>query len=550
MLLALTLLTTLSNAVFAATLSSIVDRNTLSINETLTLTVIIDEEVNTSSLNLSPLNENFEILGASPQVGSSSSTINGKTTSVASTRWTISLKPKREGTLVIPALTVNGAESTPINVSVNESKQTNSSNLPLEVSVTLSADEVYPSQQLIVELELSAAADVRSLNGSPLLINGAETESLGQRTFQRVDNGVVRQVINLKYAIFAKDPGEIVIPIMTFTGLQGGQRSFFGDRGKQVSARTKQMTVSVLDIPKDKTHPWFPADNVTITSTWSTDKSELQTGAPVTRTITITAQGQTATAIPPLSRPSNPETLKSYKDKAKLESQPTEYGFVSTRIESEALVANSSGKIIVPELKVNWWNVKTKQWEVVSLAAETLTVSGSAVPIEEPIVSDQTSSPRPEKNTHKINWLWPLLSAGLALICLIQAGIIFKLSRVKRSKTATITKAQDSSEKTHWQALNKSLKNNDMQEVRKDILSWAASALADDKAVTLKSLRSLAKDSALSIELKNLEESIYHNGANYNTASLAKPLEDLRATILNADTPSNQSSTLAPLYKS
>ena len=45
----------------SATLSSTVNRNQVSTNETLTLVVAIDQQVDSSELNLSPLQQDFEI---------------------------------------------------------------------------------------------------------------------------------------------------------------------------------------------------------------------------------------------------------------------------------------------------------------------------------------------------------------------------------------------------------------------------------------------------------------------------------------------------------
>lgn len=543
------LLVAASSVASAATLSSTVDRNTLSSNETLTLTVSIDEQVDTSRLDLAPLAKDFEVLGSSPQSSSSFSNINGKTTTVASTVWTITLVPKREGALTIPAFSIKGAKSQAITVLVDNSKQTSSSTLPLQAQVKASTDQLYPLQQLVIEIEISAAAYVRNLNGSPLLINGAEVETLGQRTFQRVDNGVARQIVSLKYAVFAKDSGEIVIPIMTFTGLEGGQRSFFGNRGNQVVARTEQMTIPVLEAPNDKAHPWFPAENVTIISTWSADKSKMQTGTPITRTITITAQGQTSAAIPPLVRPPSPASLKSYKDQAQLASKPNENGFVSTRTESEAIVANTSGQITVPELQVNWWNVKRKRWEVVTLVAETLNVSGSAISNEESPVADSVTPTKTQENTLTSNRLWPLLCAALALLCLIQTILIFKLKRSNSSEAVDAHKPVNSSEKQNWQLLNKSLAGNDLPQVRKAILTWAASAMPDTQTVTLKHIDDLANDNDLSLALKGLEQFLYRNAGSFDTTTLAKPLANLRSKLLKTKTHLPKNTALPPLYK-
>jgi len=79
----------------AATLTSKVTRNQVSTNETFTLTVLIDEQVDSSELNLESLEKNFEILSSTPQSRSSFNVINGRSIKSASTKWTITLFSER-----------------------------------------------------------------------------------------------------------------------------------------------------------------------------------------------------------------------------------------------------------------------------------------------------------------------------------------------------------------------------------------------------------------------------------------------------------------------
>ncbi len=529
----------------AASLSSTVNRNTLSTNETLTLTVTSDEQVNASLLDLTPLTQDFQVLNSSPQSSTSFSSVNGRTTTVASTVWTITLVPKREGSLVIPALKVNNAESKAITVTVDNSKQVNSAAQPLQAWVIASGNQVYPSQQLLVEVELSAAADVRDLNGSPLLIKGAEVESLGQQTFQRIDNGVARQIVSLKYAVFANTPGEIIIPVMTFTGIQGGQRSFFANRGKQVVARTEQMNIKVLPQPSGAPHPWFPAEEVTISAAWSGDKSTLKAGVPITRTITITAKGQAASVIPPLIHPNNPEALKSYRDQAQLTSTPTENGFLSTRVESEALVANSSGEITLPELKVHWWNVNANEWEVATLAAQTLTVSGAATNTVAPRIDPSPPINVPLSSSK--NWLWPSISGLFALLCLVQTVVIL---RMRRSPVANEPHTHENlPEAKRWRALQATVQAGDALTIRKAILSWAQSAMPNETPVTLMRLIELGQDDELVAAIQSLEHALYKGQNNFRVSLLKEPLTRLRARLANTNHHSKPASALPPLYK-
>ena len=67
-----------SSIALAATLTSTVNRNSMSTNEVLKLTITMDAKVDTSELDLSALSNDFEILGVAPRNSTSISTVNGR----------------------------------------------------------------------------------------------------------------------------------------------------------------------------------------------------------------------------------------------------------------------------------------------------------------------------------------------------------------------------------------------------------------------------------------------------------------------------------------
>jgi len=450
-----------TSLVYAATLSSTVNRNQLSSNETLILTVSYDENVDSSKLSYGVLEKDFDILNVTPQSTSSVSIVNGRATRVSTTAWAITLVPKREGQLLIPAFTINSDTSKPITISVDSSAQSgNNATQALQAWVVANSDSIYPSQQLIVDIEISAQSNIGNLNGPELVVKDAKVESLGQQSFQRVDNGVARQHVLLKYAVFAEKPGELIIPRMTFTAVKGGQQGFFGSRGQKVVARTEQLAIKVREIPNNSKAAWFPAESVKIRSEWSSDINAVKVGEPITRTITVTAQSQQAETISPLAKPSELEGIKAYKDQPQLHTQATNEGFVGTRIESSAIVASKEGPLTLPELTVDWWNVKTEQWEQAKLPAETLTVTGTALTLnsDKPIVQSTDQLASPSNDTNLVRALMVALLA-LSLLCLTQLWMIMRL-RKSPEKSVLPKDSSNPSEASAWRQLKTSLSTN------------------------------------------------------------------------------------------
>lgn len=519
-----------SSIASAATLTSTVNRNSMSTNETLRLVVSIDEKVDSSQLDLSGLNSDFEILGVSPRNSSSISTINGKTTRVATTQWTITLAAKREGDLRIPAFTVNQTSSQAITIKALSAEKFSSTgnvqSAPLLATGLASKASVYPGEQIIYQIELSAATNVSDLNSSALDIVGAKVELFSQQQGQRIDNGVARNIILLKYAVFAEQSGSLQIPSVTFTGVVGGSRSFFGNQGQKVIGRTNPLPIEVKVKPANTKAPWFPAEAVSIRSSWSADPSLIKTGVPVTRTITTTAQAQLASAIPPLDQTASSQaSIKSYQDKPTLDAQKTNTGFVATRTESAAIVINSAGEVELPAITVDWFNVNTEKWEQAILPAETITVSGQAVVQSAPIVTPSIpseSSIAIQNTSEKINWLWPVATGLLAFICLIQTVLLI---RRKPHQKPTVDKEKSSeSEAQRWRLLLKDLNQSDSNLVRSSIIEWLRAANPDATSVGLQAIYESSHDE-LTKSIKKLEASLFSN-------TNATELDDFRSDLI------------------
>jgi hypothetical protein len=540
----------------AATLSSTVNRNQLSTNETLTLTVSIDQQVDSSELDIRPLQENFEILGATPQTRSSLNIINGKRQHAASTTWTIILVPKSEGILTIPAFTLKSTSSKPISIRVSNSAANDSSALPLDVSVTSDAKEVYPNQQLVITIEISAGNNVRDLSGAQLTILGADVEVFDQQNFQRVDNGIARQIVILKYSVFAKQAGDLTVPIMTYTALQNGQRSVFGDRGAQVIARSKAIKVKVKEAPKSGKRQWFPAEDVSITSSWSGDGSTLKVGEPITRTVTITAKGQMASAIPPLEQVGKDPGLKSYKDQPQLDTKTSNQGFVATRIESEALVANQAGEYLLPAVSIDWWNTKTKQWQTSTVEPHTLSVTGVALPTNRPTealaLESQTATANVITDTNSTR-LWQIISTLLGLIVALQSYLLIKPRKPKQAPNSN--QQQAVTERAAWSSLKGALTADNSRAIRSNLLLWGREALASEVPISLDELARAGKTVEVSDELKEsfvaLDAHLYQAGDKPDIAKMTHMLDSLRSALLKSSAGNQKTKAeLKPLYPS
>jgi len=537
---------------YAATLTASVNRTNIAINEALILTVSYDQQIDSQQLDLSPLTKDFQVLNSRPQSSSNISIINGKTTRVSSTTWQIGLVGKREGKLTIPALNIGGASSKAIIVTVSPAGSTPPQERSMSASLRVNKREAHPGEQILITIELAIRANVGNVSGEPFNITGGNFELLDQQQFERVDNGIAKQVVTWKYAAFADAAGTLKILAQTFTGLVGGRRSLFdnfGSRGEQVIARTKAKTITINPLPDADGATWFTANNVSITSKWSGDTSKAKVGEPITRTLAIVAQGQKASAIPPLTAIENNSEFRAYSDQAQLDNRNSNIGITGTRTETTAIVPNIEGELTLPEQRLRWWNSKAKRWQEAVLPAQTITVEPGSTLASNPIDTAPVTIAQDDSqiSSAQDNTLWKLATLLLALICIVQSCLLFaKGGTVTRKHTKIKTNENAASA---WKNLQTSLKKADPAKIRADILTWSKAAQPELKYHSIQELARLFDQSQDKAKLLQLDNHLY-KGDELDLKTLSNAIKQLKSALEQHKAAPQEKNTLKPLYPS
>ncbi len=500
----------ISQATAAASLTASVDRNRISVQETLTLRLEYTDRADNNALDLQSLQQDFDILSVHPYSNSSTSIINGRLSQEATTTWVITLAPRRTGRLVIPSFNLGAEVSTAITIQVTDAASARPEDQPMIVTLMPSVREAYPQQQVLLKVELRAHSRVGQLSGAELTLDDAEIELVEQHTYRRVENGIAWQVVEWTYALFADQPGTLNIPPQMFSGQLASpniRRSLdpfdpFGRRGQRISARSEAISIEILKPPETTGSDWFPADDVQITSNWPGDTGDIRVGKPLTRVIEIRASGQRASAITPLPEQSS-LSFKTYRDQPQLENQTGQDGITGIRRESLALVPSAAGTLELPEQSLVWWNTREDRWEETILAAEILEVlpaienSGLAPADLVPFPAPEAGAVQAGRSPHLP---WQIATALLALICLIQVVLLLR----RPASPSTQEPTENTSETKCWNTLTRALRSRDFATMRSALLAWARCALPDQPAVTLDSLATLATAEVQSNELAGL----------------------------------------------
>ena len=153
-----------------------VDREHLSLSESLQLTIRVSGSLDADAPDLAALEQDFEVLERSR---SSSFSIGGGQRETA-TEWQITLAPRRSGQLQIPSLAIDGEKTDPITVTVDADPAAAAGSGDVRLEVEADADELHVQQQLLVSVRVLHAMNLeRGATLEPLVIDGAIVSELG-----------------------------------------------------------------------------------------------------------------------------------------------------------------------------------------------------------------------------------------------------------------------------------------------------------------------------------------------------------------------------------
>ena len=520
-----------------------VDRTRLSEGETVVLTLESTDPTRFGRPDFSPLDENFEVLG-SRQVNRLSSIGD---TPRASTRWILTLQPRRSGEVVIPPIRLEDAETLPITLTVEAvSDASGSAKLaPVYIDASLDQDSVYVQAQAVLTLRIYHSVSMYDDSTlTPLQMQDARVEQLGEpRTYEKRIGGVRHGVIELQYAIYPQRSGELVIPGQTFSATlvdRSRNDDFlpFGPRAGKVS-RVKSPDIPLrvkakpADYPADA--PWLPARALGLAETWNPQPEQSQVGDSLTRRLILKVDGLSSAQLPPLPA-TQVEGLRRYPDQPQLSDQKSESGVVGTREEREALVPSRSGDIAIPALEVVWWNTQSDSLERTTLPARTLQVAEN--PQLQGEDSPTTNLPVAQPQEVPELWPWQLACALLGLSTLLGFALWW---RARRQPAVHRAAQAGPSPRTLLDDLKRACQAGDAQATRYALDAWAR-----QQPETLADMA--ARYVPLSDALDGLNGALYsETGQQWQGDELWKAIRNLPAAQEPSAAPQD-SSALPPLY--
>lgn len=548
-----------------AELSATVDRSEVGENETLHLSVRSSQHVRYGNPDFRALEQDFDILGQ--QRSSQFHSVNGRTE--AFTEWKLTLAPKRSGTLEIPSFNFEGATSAPIAITVREPRDMASAAATPELYVEVEADkdDLFVQEQLLVTMRVHASVVLRDLSmDSDLKVEGAVVERVAETSYSRDENGRLYQVIELVYAVYPQRSGALTIPALTWNAMVATDHGSSLRYRFQTPAELRRLRSDSLHF-EVKPQPsrfrgahWLPAESVVLEEHWNRDPSRFVVGEPLTRTITIRADGLTSAQLPPLPEQDIPG-LRLYSDQPQYDDMRSSTGIVGHRTESVAMVPSRAGDLLIPAVEVHWWDTRNDTMRVARLPARTVEVApasnaaGGPTAAEDGIGAanaDKADDLLPAPSG--ISWLWIISNGIFAALALI-----FMLAWLRERKQTTSQHdtnedtAEDRRVNAAMQKIRRACADNDALAARHAIDAWSRLYWELPYPASREDIVRWSGSANLSRELAELDEILYGNQqhASWQGSKLWKALVQFKRDDKNnrrQQAGKNQNNNLAPLY--
>ncbi|HKJ05718.1 MAG TPA: BatD family protein [Geopsychrobacteraceae bacterium] len=528
-------------AAAALNVEAVVGQDRIAMGESLQLQLRLDGSPDDDP-DFTRLEENWEVLSRSQS--SQMKVVNSNFS--RSTVYNLTLMPRSEGQLMIPAVCFGTDCSLPITIEVSSNPSLDDpGNEPVQLQTEVSSHQVMALGQLILKVRLLVKYGLPLGQLSDPQVEGVDAlvNKLGAdlHKHERRDDGQVYQVVERTYVIFPQESGQLLIPGLQYDGVvPGGRTRFdpFARQGMQIRRTSEPVQVEVLPLPDDLgQRPWIPAIAVSLQDDWQRQPPELVVGEPATRTLRLSAEGVLSAQLPELE-PTAPDEFKLYFDQPLREDRRHSNGTTGVLEQQVTLVPTEAGRYRLPAVDLDWWDVNAGVWRTAHLDALELDVAPAvtaSVPSEPPdspaqelptetTVSDDNEKAPLTASTEQKGVIspgfWPWLSLGLALGWLLTLALMFR-NRGGREKLVPV-KDRDTlqDEKNARRTAINAARNSDPHKARQSLVFWSRTLWPDSPGSYEKLFNAVGED--FRKELGFLDVCLYgENSAPWDGRQLA-----------------------------
>lgn len=399
------------------------------------VTLNVETDAASATPDLTPLMRDFEMEGQSDS--RSVRLVDGR---MSSTRtFALALRPRRTGTLAVPALQIGAERTLPLVLEVTATPTASAASNGL-VFVETEVDDDHPYVQQ------SVGVTVRLFYATPLVSGQLDLDPPEGALLQRVGEIVQssREIDGRRYntaerrfLLVPERSGPLTLPGARFSGRGAGgwMDDLLGGGSREVDITGTPRVLQVRPQPADAAQPWLPVRDLRLR--YTAVPEQMRTGEAATFAIETTVVGATQAQLPELPAPVVPG--------AQVFAEPPQYdeSFVGGTPQVKltrrySIVPSSPGTLVVPGVMMAWWDVRAganKRATLPDLTVPVVVGSGqqAALPPAPASVSPSSAGDGAialagERGVAARAWPW--LAAGFALLWLVT--LVWGLSRGQR----------------------------------------------------------------------------------------------------------------------
>ena len=498
----------------AATVTAEVDRDRVVEGETITLVFQTNDPQQSLETDLGALAPAFDVIDQRSET--QMSIVNGRQS--ANVRSMITLEPRQTGKLTIPSFSFRGGGRTaPIPLTVESAPELAPGELPpvfIEVEVDPQEGPYYVHAQLSLKVRIFYKQNMTEAAINPPQPKEGSVRLLDELPYQADRNGERYRVLERRYAIFPERSGTLTIPPLELTGKlieRAADRLWQPSvSGRRIRVESDPMNLDISPRPPEFSGDvWLPAREVQL-SQQITDGESVTVGEPVTRTIILDAVGLEEHM---LEEPAWPEleNARLYPDQPQGITRDDGQWVLGHREYRYAVVPETPGELVLPPIRLTWWDTVNHRQRVAMLPEHRVTVLPSALGIQapqgpgaEPVAADGTTHSSGVTDAR----LWQAVSAGLFLLWV--ATLVALLRRGgSTSRETTISDSGDENGRRMLAALRKACDGNDARAAHAVLGRWVRHHGPAEAGGSLMALARRADAPELQAAIRDLDVTAY-----------------------------------------
>ncbi len=386
-----------NSAAAAPSFTATLDRSTIGLGESATLSLTFTDLSLQEQLNLPGIpNVRWNGLGRS----TSTTIVNGQASSITTHKF--DLTPSTVGEFSIPAIQVKSggaAYSTqPLKLKVVQGQAPPEEKSPAFVKLIVPRNQIYFGEPIAVEIQLYCQ-DARNLSMPQIQSDGFTVGNIPQPTQSRTRIGNdVYNLVAFKVIVAPTKVGALTLgPATCSLTLLTGPQNFFGQytQERQVSLKSEPQVLQVLPLPTTNKPPNFNGAIGSFSMSFNAGPTNVAVGDPITVKVKISGRG----ALDLLSLPAQSDwrEFKTYPATSKVE--PTDpLGLEGTKTFEQVIVPQNSGITELPQFVFSFFNPERKRYQSITNPAVPLVVRPTAA-TPQPTVFLNNSNPAEKSST-------------------------------------------------------------------------------------------------------------------------------------------------------